>query len=697
MSQGKRGRRGVMRRNVARCLTEALEPRMLLTGAPDLSQLKSNLDSTFQQANNLIQNTVSMTPLPIVGSKIGSAINSLTSLQSSFDSALSSISSSSQATDVQMALEKALPGATVTIVQDAGTSGTTDEFSITQTVASAVETNPPALNFSLGLPGLLKGNVGFDISLGYSYSLDFGIDSTSGFFVSTDPSKTNFTFNPTVTIKAGSQLTGTFGPLAIVATDYTGDPQNLSIGPTMLSATFTASLTAPDNGTMLTPATLSKAGVDMTLEGNAHLALNATVGAAGSGDETFNDQFPSLSMVLTVDWPFPEFSLSSTTGVSLQNFGSEPTVGFNNISLSLGSAIDSIIEPVMNDINRVLKPIKPIADFITEPMPLFNDIGPLKSLVGTDAEGVVTVGNFFGFLASLEGGGEAEDLAEGAVDFAQFVEQFYTVYNGITDLSTSGTQGILLGSYTIGGNGSDIGGGSNIPGDLRDASTAQNLNFSSLASDASTSIENQLNNLLGGLSGGSDFLSDIFGGPPASEPVPGATFGSSGQYSFDSISADYGLQFPIFTNPGSILGMLVGQTVPLVTMTTPPVDFGVPFQVNIPIFGPLVIALKGDLDNNDDAVLFGAQFSCGYDTYGLTDGNPLDGFYINDKDSFVGLGFGIAADAAIDLVIVGSGRGRGDRSEYRAVDERSLYGDRQRADALFDNAQRSVERTPGII
>lgn len=637
-----------------RSVVEKMEGRLLLAGTPDLSQLKSNLDSTFTDVNGVIQSTISMTPIPFVGSKIGSAINTLTNLQTEFDSALTSITSSSTAQQVQSALQSALPGATVTIVQN---TSSTDEFSITQTVASAPETNGPTLKFNLGLPALkMSGNIGLNVSLGYNYALDFGINTTGGFFISTDPTKTNFTFAPTITIAAGSQLTGAFGPLALTATDYTGDPQNLSIGPTLLTATFTAGLTAPNNATTLSTTTLSQVGVNMTLAGNAHLALLADLGAAGSGGEdTFSTEFPSISTVLTIDWAFPQFTLNSTSGLSIADFGSEPTVGFNNISLDLGSALQGMIGPVVDELYKVLSPIKPIVDFINGPMPLFNDIGVLKDLLNTSStNGVATVGDFFTFLAGLLGEGSE---AQSVVDFASYVGDIYNLYDAVNAMS--GTGGISLGSYTIGGgNSGDVSpaddSGSNVIGDVRDPSQVSSLDFSNLIS--STNVEGQLQNLLG--SGGTDFINDVFGGAPDSVSPPTGSFGSNGQYQFDTNSADYGLHFPILSNPGSILGMLFGQDVNLFTFTTPPLYLGVPFEVNIPIFGPLVVALIGNLGDGD-AVLFGGQFSCGYDTYGLTDGNPMDGFYVNDSDSFLGLGFGIAADAAIDLVLVEAGVGGG--------------------------------------
>ncbi len=408
---------------------EILEGRVLLTGSPDLSLVKTNLDSTFQQANTVIQNAIAMTTLPFVGGQIGSPINTQTNLQQTFENALAPITSQSPATAVQSALQNALgASATVSVLQK-DVNGT-DEFKVTQAVASTPNTTSPPLNFNLGLPGLkLTGSIGLSVNLGYTYSLDFGVNS-GGFFISTDSTKTSFQFTPSVAVTPASFLTGTFGPLALTATDYTGDPDHLNINPTLLSATYTASLIAPNGSGMLTTSTIPQATVNATLSGMAHLALNASLGASGANAS----KFPSFSTVFTVDWSFPTFTLNTTSGLSIQNFGQEPEVGFHHVSLDLGSAINGMIGPVINDLYQVLKPVKPIVDFINDPMPLFNDVGVLKDLVGTNAQGVVTVGTFFEFLARADGGQETPE-AEAVVSFANYVGQLYSLHDALASLS----------------------------------------------------------------------------------------------------------------------------------------------------------------------------------------------------------------------------------------------------------------------
>ncbi len=53
-----------------------------------------------------------------------------------------------------------------------------------------------------------------------------------------------------------------------------------------------------------------------------------------------------------------------------------------------------------------------------------------------------------------------------------------------------------------------------------------------------------------------------------------------------------------------MLGLFLGKNVNLFSLTTPPVDYSDSFLANIPILGPLVVALHGTIDNNNTAVLF---------------------------------------------------------------------------------------------
>jgi len=110
----------------------------------------------------------------------------------------------------------------------------------------------------------------------------------------------------------------------------------------------------------------------------------------------YTSKFPSLATVLTVDWPFGP-STFHQGGVTAQNFGGEPQVGFNNLSLEPGVGRQQLARrPVVDDLyKRPEKLIKPVGRFIQRADADLNDVGLLKSLVSEavgSTNGTVTVG-----------------------------------------------------------------------------------------------------------------------------------------------------------------------------------------------------------------------------------------------------------------------------------------------------------------
>ncbi|HZL34007.1 MAG TPA: calcium-binding protein [Tepidisphaeraceae bacterium] len=623
--------RARIRRAVDSTLVEMLEQRVLLSGGPDFTQFKDGLHQTLSQANTLIAGTMGATALPFVGKQIGSDLTTVHDTITKLDTALASITANSVSSDVTNALTSAL-GGTVTPVTD---TPSLLEYSITRNGALTPASSVPALNFNLGLSSLgLSGNVGLTVSTGYAYTLDFGVNASNGFFL--DTSKSSFQLSASVGLTPASSLTGKLGFLQFTATDHTQDTHTPTIGPSLLTANFTANLTAPGN--QLTPTNLASASVAMSLAGNAHLALDCTLGFAGNS----GNNFPSISSLLTVDWAFPSVTLT-TAGVSTADFGNVPEIAFHDASIDLGQAISNLVGPIVNDLYDVLDPIKPIVDFFNSPMPIFNDIGFLKKLVGTNAQGVATVGNFFGFVAQLDG---ESGVGNAINDFVGAAEQVYTLHDEINTLSGAGK--IDLGSFSLGSAGGDTN---------TDARAVQNFDGVNLvdSGNSAQALQSQITGLLAGNSAATDFENAIFGAP-ASSAEPTSSDGST--HTFDNNPADWGFKFPVFTNPTSLFGLLIGQNVNLFTYMTPPLQFGAGFDITIPIIGPLVVELMGALSNND-VVQFGGQFAAGYDTAGLVDGSPLDGFYIDEAHSFARIDFGIAADAALDLVIVEVGVGGG--------------------------------------
>src|SRR6202034_3816413 len=87
-----------------------------------------------------------------------------------------------------------------------------------------------------------------------------------------------------------------------------------------------------------------------TLGMNANLDLNLHFDATIGGDT----DLPNVSTDFYFTW-------------SLNPTGSDPdTLGFTNVTFDLGGFIDGI----ENEIGQVLKPIQPLADVLTTPLPV---------------------------------------------------------------------------------------------------------------------------------------------------------------------------------------------------------------------------------------------------------------------------------------------------------------------------------------
>ncbi|MDO8787802.1 MAG: DUF4347 domain-containing protein, partial [Sulfuritalea sp.] len=92
------------------------------------------------------------------------------------------------------------------------------------------------------------------------------------------------------------------------------------------------------------------------------------------------------------------------------------------------------------------------------------------------------------------------------------------------------------------------------------------------------------------------------------------------------------LKFPIIDDPvGSVIGLLMGEPVDLMTFTPQNLEVSVGFRVSFPIYPPLYVGIGGDISIE-------AALTLGFDTYGVTKFfnshnlvDIFDGFYVSDN------------------------------------------------------------------
>lgn len=662
-----------------RAIAEPLEERRLLSGlAPgiDLTQFGTDVQQALGSAQAQLDPLLNH-PLPIVGDKLSQAVQTVETIANEFGNELQSVLS--QFNQAQMdpvgAFEKLLAsnlgqgGSIASIFNFASSqfpsadelppvlngSGLIDHVEFALPINYTVPLVSSSINFSAGLPGLgLNTNGGtVGIAVGITGTLDVGFDSSlsagGGFFINTSATKLQVGANLSL-MGANNQpasLMGTLGFLQLTATDHrtndgfdgtSGDPY----GPTGFNATFNVNFQSQNGApTDLPIGDLSDLGITASLSGAAAVDLDMTLGF-GAGAE-----FPSLQALFHLGWSFDTSNGDGTpvdAGGSVANFGSTPMVGFENVSLSLGSFFSNYITPIANDIKSVLEPLNPVLKFLNTPVPILGDHGPIQGFFFPGFNGTVTVA-------------KVAELLDPGSTVAEFVQFLNTVDNLVSNIPTGlGNTMLPLGSLNL--DGTNQNGQSFNQVDPRNLSggSLSDLSLSDVAaSPASLSqIENsvpQVTSFLDDIASGTGVSAGNLGDDAGDDLGGGGSVGNNGK-----------LDFPILDDPMSAFGLLLGKPVNLFTFTVPTLSVSVPFSLTIPIVGPIGIEIAGDASGGaaDSIFTASANLSGGYDTSGLTEwlanGNIndlADGLYFDSGPaSSITLSMGLSVGAGLDLPLL---------------------------------------------
>ncbi|MEI7464470.1 MAG: hypothetical protein WCJ87_03920, partial [Burkholderiales bacterium] len=436
------------------------------------------------------------------------------------------------------------------------------------------------IGFDLGLPGLglnLDGSVALD--LGFTWKFGFGISKADGFYLKLpDAVKDDLTVDLSATLP-GFAATGQLGFLRVQATDDVGIPDQPGVPgtpakPTKLSGKFIVDLKDPSRDQRLTVTDLrSGASIgqyfDARFSGDANLNLDLEASFQG------NRSFPRVAADLGIVWTFGTPAAGSTpaVGASTQDplFGAAPTVTFDNVRFNAGDFINGLFGPLVNNVKKIVDPIKPALDFLTSSLPGISD------LLGTP----VTL----------------LDVAEklGAPNVAQ-VRKFIVQVKYLSDLANSvsnvsGDTWINVGKMTI----KDDVRNSIAPGTLsrtETAKTAEEVRAQLATKGAKTLVDN-------------------------------------------ADSEKGGFDFPLFNNPASLFGLLTGNDVTLVTYTTPALNASLPFSTpQFPVLPPVIFGNIFGAVGFDAQFSFGYD-TLGVKHYGQTNdpASLLDGFYVGDWDA----------------------------------------------------------------
>ncbi len=595
---------------------EILESRIAPAGIifSDLAHdLKVKLDSIQLAVDGAL---AAASFIPVVGDKIAAAGKVVDQFSAQLRDALSVLDDTSSDTIIQNAIFSVLGSPGLNILGEYGmVNGVTPaDIVITHPqfldgVSIVIDLNLHAavalaadVSFDIGLKSLpieVEANAGVALTASIDYShLKFGYGVSGLYF---DSSAANeLQVNLTAGLKAGSEITATFGFLSAKIKDGTFDTSGLH---TQLAAGLSV-----DVGPGLTIVSS-----DLTLTADIALQIDASA----------SPNFPGIG----ADFRMHYSGFNATDAA--------PTVEFKNVRVNLGGAISGVIEPIFSKLEPILKPVKPIIDFITAPIPVISDL--------SNAIGIGDVS-----LLDIADAAAAQSPPNEVSEIFQIVSAVAKVVDFANDFKTNPDTkeiSINFGDFPLMG----AGGSSE---DLRTTAAAISLSDPNLLSSGN------LSNLISGVAANLDIAGKI-DDAVAGTPLEGSALITELQATLDQFIHPNGIQysFPFFTDPGaSVFGMLVGRDADLFTLDAK-LKVSDHFDQTYPIGGGISVGLAGE-------GAIDIELHLGYDTFGVrqfvthlvkgeaaSPADFLDGIYMTPT-THAHIDASIAAQAGIDLVVV---------------------------------------------
>ena len=243
----------------------------------------------------------------------------------------------------------------VTLSDPSSTTFAEMEFAIEVRMSGSDDIHAP---FDLGLDALafeVETNGGVILGIDYDFTLGFGVNATDGFFVqlNEDGDVPELNLGVDVSLASDTQLATRLFALQFTAADN---------GTTGLSGDLFFDLIDPDNSddkNRLTFAELSNAGgfsnlFDAGINTQARVDLNLMA--------DINPTVPSIGADLIVDWPI---SFTTTDGF----VGDFPVVTLADVTMDVGSFFETVLGPVVSEVNDKIGPVRDVIDLITQPIP----------------------------------------------------------------------------------------------------------------------------------------------------------------------------------------------------------------------------------------------------------------------------------------------------------------------------------------
>jgi Ca2+-binding RTX toxin-like protein len=218
----------------------------------------------------------------------------------------------------------------------------------------------------------------------WEIDLAFGLSATEGFYLRTD-NPNNQTLpdtDPTtqleddeVRVGAGLELPDNlkgdiaFLPFALSDNTTTVGTKdlNLNLSLDLKGGGTDSRLSFSELAGALDPA--NDTTVDIALGGNVDLDLHFETGALGPltslVTEAESSAVPKFVADFELTWNFPSGLLEGDLG--------DLTIAFNDVGIDLGSLLGDFLGPILGEAGRLTKPLKPVVDIVTAPIPGVTD------------------------------------------------------------------------------------------------------------------------------------------------------------------------------------------------------------------------------------------------------------------------------------------------------------------------------------
>ncbi|WP_410790438.1 hypothetical protein [Kribbella sp. C-35] len=268
------------------------------------------------------------------------------------------------------------------------------------------------------------------------------------------------------------------------------------------------------------------------------------------------------------------------TGAGPGNAGL-PIITFSNVGLDLQPLFDGVLQPIYDNVKKVTGPLKPVVDAINAPIPGLSDV---SRLVGGGDFSTLTLMQLYGTF--------------GNNDFNALARILRLAGSGVT---FAGTGQVQLGGFSI--DPQKALGTVPTPDHIQELAVGTLANAQDKIRQACSACGKQLDDLRAlGVDNGS-----------------------------------YGFHLPIIEDPKSMIGLLLGQDVPLASYDSGPFSKG--FQFSVPI-GPIPIGPIPVLIQIGAGGSVSLRFRAGFDTAGIRKALQAgeqaprfaDGFYLQDWD-----------------------------------------------------------------